>query len=53
MTPAQIGASLAVGAYLVALAVVMPSVALDAAIVGGLLALCVGLTLAFGERVAP
>lgn len=52
MTAAQIGASAAVGAYLVVLAVLMPEVALDAAIVGALLALCVALTLAFGERVA-
>lgn len=48
--PQGIGA-VAVATYLVALAVLMPEVALDAAIVGALLALCVGLVMAFGERV--
>lgn len=51
MTAPQIGALIAVGAYLVALAVVMPEVAVDALIIGALLGLCVALTLAFGERV--
>lgn len=51
MTAPQALGTVAVGAYLVALAIAMPEVAVDAAIVGALLAVCVGLTLVFGERV--
>ena len=51
MTAGQWLGVAAVGAYLVGLAVLMPSVATDAAIVATALAACVGLVLAFGERV--
>lgn len=51
MTAPQGLGAVAVGAYLVALSVAMPEVAMDAASIGALLAVCVGLTLAFGERV--
>lgn len=40
----------AVGVYLALIAVVMPSVAADGAVIFALLACCVGLVLAFGER---
>lgn len=53
MTPRHALAGGAVLAYLVALGLLMPEVAADAAIVGATLATCVGLVLTFGERVAP
>lgn len=48
-----IAALAAVFAYLVALAVLIPGVVVDAFAVGTVLALFVGAVLAFGERVAP
>lgn len=52
MSAPQGAGALAVFGYLAALAVATPEVATDALIIGGLLAVCVALTLAFGERVA-
>lgn len=42
----------AVGVYLAIIAVVMPSVARDGAVIFAALAAAVGLVMAFGERVA-